>query len=197
MADVTHPDCDNATMVQLRLALDRELGSDETVEWHGWQLGLIDPRTFLLYVLAVPWTAFSVMWTVFAASAVGLSGEHGPSIIGAAFPLFGLPFIAVEAWMLSRPFVPLFERGRVLYVVTDKRLVKLSLGSDLVVQTVPADRIGLAERREQRDGTGTLQFAVRIGKDSEGNRQTEDFIIGHVADVMGAQAAVNRIASPA
>lgn len=194
MADIAHPDRDDRTMAQLRLALERELHPDETVQWHGWQLGRIDPRTFLLYIFAVPWTGFSVLWTVFAASAVALSAEEGPGIIGLAFPLFGLPFIAVGGWMLSRPFVPLFERGRVLYVVTDKRLLKLSLGRDLLVQTVPAERIGLAERREQRDGTGMLKFAVRIGTDSDGGKQTEDFIVGHVADVIGAQAAVNRIA---
>jgi hypothetical protein len=188
---------DSANMARLRQVLERELGAQEAVQWHGWQLGRIDPRTFLLYLFAVPWTAFSVMWTVFAASAVAQSGDDGLGIIGLAFPLFGLPFIAVGAWMLSRPFVPLFERGRVLYVVTDRRLLKLSLGRDLVVETVPADRIGLAERREQPDGTGSLKFPVRIGTDSEGGRQTEDFIIGHVVDVMGAQAAVNRIASPA
>lgn len=193
MADITRPDRDNATMARLRLALERELGADETMLWHGWQLGRVDPQTFLIYVFAVPWTAFSVMWTVFAASAVALSGDKAPGIIGWAFPLFGLPFIAVGAWMLSRPFVPLFERGRVLYVVTDRRMMKLSLGRELVVQTVPADRIGLAERREQRDGTGMLKFAVRIGKDSDGDKQTEDFIIGTVADIMGAQEAINRI----
>lgn len=193
MADSIRPDRDNATMGRLRLALERELGAGEIVLWHGWQLGRVDPQTFLIYIFAVPWTAFSVMWTVFAASAVALSGDQSPGIIGWVFPLFGLPFIAVGAWMLSRPFVPLFERGRVLYVVTDRRMMKLSLGRELVVQTVPADRIGLAERREQRDGTGMLKFAVRIGKDSDGDKQTEDFIIGTVADIMGAQEAINRI----
>jgi hypothetical protein len=40
----------------------------------------------------------------------------------------------------------------------------------LTVTTIPADRIGLAERREHRDGTGTLTLAVKIGKDSDGDR---------------------------
>ncbi|NJS14968.1 MAG: hypothetical protein HC788_10585, partial [Sphingopyxis sp.] len=72
--------------------------------------------------------------------------------------------------------------------------MKLGMGRVLETDTVPADRIGLAKRREQRDGTGTLQLAVKIGRDSDGDRQTEDFIIGPVADVMGAQQAVDRIA---
>lgn len=184
-------DNDDANMAQLRQALERELGPDETVRWHGWQLGKIDPRHFLIYVFAVPWTAFALMWTALAASAVGAPGI---GLVGIAFPLFGLPFIAVGGWMLSRPLAPLWQRGRVLYVVTDRRVLKLAIGRDLTVMTVPAERIGLAERQEQRDGSGTITLAVKIGRDSDGDKQTDNFAIGPVADVMGAQGALNVIA---
>ncbi|MFO6448305.1 hypothetical protein ACLBKU_14320 [Erythrobacter sp. NE805] len=191
------PRPDNASMARLRQALERELAPDEAVQWHGWQLGRIDPRAFLLYVFAVPWTAFSLFWTVMAAAGIAASGLTGLGLLAWAFPLFGLPFIAVGAWMLSRPFVPLWERGRVLYVVTDRRVLKLALGRELVVKTVPAERIGLAERRERAGGTGTLSLPVRIGRDSDGDRTTETFDIGPVADIMGAQEAMNRIAAGA
>jgi hypothetical protein len=36
MVDITHPDSDNTAMIQLRLALERELHPNETVQWHGW-----------------------------------------------------------------------------------------------------------------------------------------------------------------
>lgn len=192
MVDAAPPD--TARMAQLRAALERELGPDEDVLWHGWHLGRIDPRDFLIYVFAVPWTVFSIAWTGFAAAAIAGAGDDGPGLIGWAFPLFGLPFIAVGVWMLSRPFGPVLQRGRVLYVVTSVRLLKLGMGRLLETDTVPANRIGLAQRREQRDGTGTLQLAVKIGRDSEGDKQTEHFIIGPVADVMGAQQAIDRIA---
>lgn len=181
-------------MVRLRAALEREIGAEEAVLWHGWQLGRIDPRLFLTYLFAIPWTVFSLAWTGIAAGAVASMGDKGPGLVAWAFPLFGVPFIAIGAWMLSRPFVPLWERGRVLYVVTEKRVLKLSLGRTLEVSSVPADRIGPAQRREQADGTGVLQLAVRIGKDSDGDRQTENFVIGTVADVRGAQAALEMIA---
>ena len=186
---------DNARMAQLRAALDRELDPEEAVLWHGWQLARLDPRMFGIYLFAIPWTAFSLAWTGIAVGAVASMGEEGPGILAWAFPLFGVPFIAVGGWMLARPFVPLWERGRVLYVITDKRLLKLALGRTLEVSTVPADRIGPAQRRESRDGAGTLSLAVRIGRDSDGDRQTEHFVIGAVADVMGAQSAIARIAA--
>jgi hypothetical protein len=74
-------------------------------------------------------------------------------------------------------------------------VLKLSLARALDVTAVPAARIGMAERREQRDGTGILQLAVKVGIDSDGDRQTEHFVIGAVEDVMGAQEALNRIAT--
>ena len=190
MADLDQPD--NAAMARLRQALENELQPGESLVWHGWQLARIDPRSFLIYVFAVPWTAFSLMWTVLASGAIGVSGI---GLVGIAFPLFGLPFIAIGCWMLARPFVPLWERGRVLYVVTDRRVIKLVSGRALVVKSVIADRLGLAERREQADGTGSLSLAVRIGRDSDGDKQTETFDIGPVADISGASAAIDRIAA--
>ncbi len=197
MVNITLPDRDNTAMAKLRLALERELAPDEVVQWHGWQLGQIDPRTFVSYIFAVPWTVFSVAWTGVAATAVAMSNQTGLGLLAWAFPLFGTPFVAVGAWMLWRPFVPLWEHGRVLYVVTDRRVLKLSIGRTLSIKTVPADRIGLIQRSERADGAGTLSLAIRIGRDSDGDKQTETFDISLVADVMGAQTAIDRIATSA
>ncbi len=181
-------------MLRLRLALERELRGEEAVVWHGWQLGRLELRSFGQYLFAIPWTAFAVMWTTLAAVGVAHSGVEGPGWIVWAFPLFGVPFVAIGLAMLARPFVPLFQRGRVLYVITDRRALKLAMGRRLVVETVPADRVGRIQRFEKSDGTGRLQIAVKIGRDSDGERQTEYFEVGDVADVMGAQIALERIA---
>ena len=55
----------------------------------------------------------------------------------------------------------------------------------------------MIQRFEKRDGSGRLQLAVKIGKDSDGDRQTDYFEIGNVADVMGAQEALNRMSASA
>lgn len=175
---------------RFRLAIERELTADEHVIWHGWQLSRIDPRHFAIYVFAVPWTGFSLMWTVLAAGAIGASGVGA---LGLAFPLFGLPFIVIGGAMLLKPFMPLIERDRVLFVMTDRRAIKLTLLHQLTVKSVPADRMGLAEKQELRDGTGTLNLAVHVGRDSDGDRQTEFFAIGPVADIAGAAAAAAQI----
>lgn len=185
---------DNVHTARLKAALERELRPDEAALWHGWQLARLDPRMFGIYLFAIPWTAFAVMWTSIAAMAIASVGDDGPGLVGWAFPLFGVPFIAIGVGMLAAPFKPLYQKGRVLYVVTDQRVLKLGSGRELSVHAVPAERIGLVDRREQADGSGVLQLAVKIGVDSEGDRSTEKFVIGTVSDVLGAQEAINRIA---
>lgn len=193
MSEAATPD--NPAMARLRQALERELVAGETVEWHGWQLARVDPKQFLSYVFAIPWTAFSLAWTGIAAAAVASGGAEDVGFVAWAFPLFGVPFVAVGAWMLSRPFVPLWERGRVLYVVTPRRLLKLAIGSDLTIDAVPADRVGPVQRRERPDGSGWLRLAIRIGRDSDGDKQIDYFDIGPVAGVAEAGAAIERLAS--
>ncbi len=77
MVNLTLSDRDNTAVAKLRLALERELAPDEVVQRHGWQLGQIDPRTFVSYIFAVPWTVFSVAWTGVAATVVAMSNQTG------------------------------------------------------------------------------------------------------------------------
>jgi len=192
---MTDPARDTTRSSRLQQALERELRADETVQWHGWQLGRTEWRAFGIYIFAIPWTAFALLWTTLAAGAVFHMDDRGAGWLGWAFPLFGVPFIVVGLAMLAMPLIPLIQRGRVLYVVTGQRVLKLSLGHALMVTAIPADRIGLIERREQPDGTGSLKLAIKVGKDSDGDRQTEFFELGAVAVVLGALAGIDRFAA--
>lgn len=179
---------------RLELALSRELHADEHVVWQAEKLARIQPASFAMYLFALPWTAFALFWTAMAASGVStMQTDSGAGLLAWAFPLFGTPFIAVGLGMIAMPFSPLWDKGKVLFVITNKRAIKLRLGRSLDVASCPADRIGLIERMEHRDGTGTLKLAVKVGRDSDGDKITEHFTIGEVADVIGAQDAVERI----
>ncbi len=193
MAANTPNPSDAARRNQLLLALDRELRDDEQVLWQAMQLARLERQSFGMYFFAIPWTAFALLWTTVAAAGVSTIGSEGPGWIAWAFPLFGLPFILVGLGMLAAPFTPWLQQGRVLYAITNQRVLRLSLHRELVVKALPAGRIGLIERRESRDGTGVLKMAVKVGKDSDGDARTEFFEVGRIADVMGAHAAINRL----
>ena len=108
--------------------------------------------------------------------------------------MFGLPLILIGLGMLAMPFAPLWRRGRVLFAVTNERVLEIILGrKSLNIQSVPAERIGHVRREEFRDGTGTLKLSVKIGRDSDGDPKTEHFLLGEVADVLTAQHKVSEI----
>ena len=182
-------------MSRLDLALSRELRDGERVMWRGPKLARISARGFGLYIFAIPWTAFAVFWTAMASAGVGsIEGDGWESVLAWAFPMFGLPFVAVGVGMLSVPFMPLWESGKVLFAITNQRALKLRLGGTLDVQSCPAERIGYIERRERRDGTGSLRLSVSVGRDSDGDKTVEHFDIGDIADVFAANRALEFLA---
>ncbi|MBT8389756.1 MAG: hypothetical protein HKM91_04380 [Altererythrobacter sp.] len=173
----------------LELALSREMRSGERVVWQGRQIARVASSGFGIYFFAIPWTAFALFWTAMASWGAS-EMQSGTGALSWAFPLFGVPFILVGLGMLSAPFLPLFNKGKVLFAVTNQRLIRIRLGRKLVTKSVPARRIGPVERSENRDGIGSLRIAVKVGIDSDGDRQTEYFEIGEVHDVLGAHDEV-------
>jgi hypothetical protein len=169
----------------LDLALSREMRSGERILWQGRQIARVASSGFRIYFFAIPWTAFALFWTAMASlGASEMQGETGP--LSWAFPLFGVPFILIGLGMLSAPFLPLFNKSKIVFAVTNQRLIRIRLGRKLATRSVPARQIGHVERSENRDGSGTLKIAVNVGTDNDGDRHTEYFEIDEVQDVIGA-----------
>lgn len=169
----------------LDLALRREMRSGERVAWQGRQIARIALAGFGIYFFAIPWTAFALFWTTMASWGASEMQED-TGLLSWAFPLFGVPFILIGLGMLSAPFLPLFNKGKVIFAVTNQRILRIRVGRKLDIKSVPARRIGQIERSENRDGSGSLKIAVRVGTDSDGDKHTEDFELGEVEDVLGA-----------
>jgi hypothetical protein len=171
----------------LERALQRELQDGETIAWMGMKVPRVDRGAFAIYFFAIPWTGFALFWMTMA----GLfSSAAGGDWIGMIFPLFGLPFVLVGLAMLAMPFVSYMQRGRILFAVTDSRVLQLNLGRDLEVVSVPASRIRDIVRRESADGSGSVDVTknntVADYTSGRGGRLT----VGPVEDVMGAYRAI-------
>lgn len=173
---------------RLDIALQNELRDGERLEWQGIKLARIEPKGFGIYLFAIPWTAFALFWTAMAAW--GTSAMDSNSPLDWAFPLFGTPFILVGLGMMATPFVPLLQRGRILFAVTDQRVLRLSLGQDLTVNSVPASRIGDIVRTESADGTGSVELALTSPVVNFAGRQSKQFKLGRVDRIRDAYAAV-------
>ena len=179
----------------LSMALNRELRRSERVAWHGKPLARVSLPSLGIWLFAIPWTTFALIWTAIAAAgAAGMSQEASDggnwSWLPYVFPLWGVPFILVGLGMLGAPFAPLWTAGRTIFAITNQRLIKLTLWKNLQTNSVPLDRIGVMNRREKRDGSGTLSMTVRIGVDSDGDSKKDNFDIGEVADVMRVEGHV-------
>ncbi|GAA4035678.1 hypothetical protein [Parerythrobacter jejuensis] len=191
--DATFPSPHNTGRDGLDLALQREMQRGERVLWQGRPIPRVQPASFGIFLFAIPWTAFSLFWTAMAGwgAATAMEGEWG--WIGLAFPLFGVPFIAVGLGMLSTPFLPLFTASKTQFAVTNQRLIKLTLGRSLSSETVPANRIGHIKRSERSDGSGSLTIAIRVGVDGDGDRSTEVFHLGEVANVLEVEQTIGDV----
>lgn len=172
---------------RLDLALHRELQEGESIVWQGMKLARVEPASFVIYLFAIPWTAFALFWMSMAAMATSASDG---GILGWAFPLFGLPFVAIGLGMMAVPFLAFFQRGRVLFAVTDRRVLKLSLGRELEVVSVPASRIGDIVRRESGDASGMVELSLSTTIIEYGGRRTSKMQVGRVDDVKGAYEAI-------
>jgi hypothetical protein len=179
------------------LALSREMRDGERVLWRGTPTGRLKLWSFAIYVFAIPWTAFSLFWTTMAFAGMGATEWEGEgSIFKWAIPLFGLPFIIVGLAMMAGPFLPKWQRDKVLYAVTSERVLKLHLWRQLEVTFCPLDRIGHVIRRERPDGSGSLSLAIKVGKDSDGDPSVERFIIDEVHGVIDANDAIEHMTRP-
>lgn len=175
---------------RLELALSRELADGERVVWQGMKLARVEPKGFAIYLFAIPWTAFALFWMSMASLGVSQSGA---GLLGWAFPLFGLPFVLIGLGMMATPFLSFFQRGRVLFAVTDQRVLKLSLGRELTVNSVPPDKISEAVRHESSDGTGRIDLSLTKDVTGYNGKRSRKMDFGRVEDVFAAYQAITAL----
>ncbi|WP_217896643.1 hypothetical protein [Novosphingobium sp. B 225] len=141
------------------------------------QAGLV----FLIWLFAIPWTAFALFWTWLAATPLR-EGQHIGGYIEYGFPLFGLPFILIGLGMLATPFRLLLRARRVVYALTDQRVIQLYAGRSTKVQSVQIDQVGQVDAQHDPDGYGRLSIATTQFIDRNRDRRTDAFTILGVPD---------------
>lgn len=181
----------------IQLALKRELRPGERIIWSGQPIARINKSAFGIWLFAIPWTVFSVLWTAAASipffSFAGSGSDNELGAFAIFFPLFGVPFVAVGIGMLSMPFLPLYLARKTIFAITDQRLIRLTLSKRLKSETIPANRIGIIKRDEGRDGAGTAKVATKVGRDSDGDQTLETFDIGEVDNIMMVENAIHEL----
>lgn len=175
---------------ELEQAIVRKLREGERVVWQGAKLARFEPRGCFVYVIAIPWIGFAAMWINLA-----LMGafEEGVWVFGLLTALLGVPFLLAGLATLATPFLSFFQRGRVLFAITNTRVLKASLGREMKVISIPSSRIKSANFRESADGTGTIDLKLTHRVASFGGRQSYKMALGRIEGIKSACEAITSL----
>lgn len=171
--------------------LRQELATGERLLWHSRALPRAKRGSLAIVLFAIPWTAFSVFWTVMAFTMTRMGGETDVMMTW-LFPAFGLPFITVGLFMFAKPFLSRMAAGRTVYAVTDQRVIQLMAGKGIFSESIPIAKIGTLTRHEKGDGSGTLQIRIVDSPVAEASKRMTGFELGVVPDVHRAEQAVRQ-----
>ena len=148
-----------------------------------------------LFFFGIFFFGFAIFWTAGASAAawaVTSAEGHAFPLFAGFFPLFGLPFLAVGAWMVSGPVRNYLRAARSYYAITDKRVLIITAGRNYKVNAVFADQINDYERADKGDGSGSIRLKKTIINSGRGTRSSVGFADGlwGIADVKGAADAI-------
>lgn len=114
---------------------------------------------------------------------------------GAPFTLFSLPFLAVGAWMVSKPARTFWRAGRTYYAITDERVLIATIGRTNKLDVVFPVQIRNYERTDKSDGTGSIKLRTTISSDRGRDTTSTEFSDGlwGITDVKGAADAIAQL----
>lgn len=134
----------------------RQLLPNEKVLWKGHPgTGLIfRPMEFFLIPFSLLWGGFAIFWNLGVWTEIPNNG-------GMQFKLFGLPFIVAGIYItVGRFLLDVQIRKRLVYMVTDRRVLILRRAGSSASKTVDIKRLPTLEFDERSDGTGTIRFGA-------------------------------------
>lgn len=173
--------CSSSLPDELDARVRSELDHGEQLLW----VGQPDPRRFARVALpivffGIPWTAFSIFWTVMAFIGVGGGQGAGPGI-GWFFPLFGVPFVLIGLGMLSSPFWLRRKAKRTCYALTNRRAIlwEARLFGSMEVRSYRPEHLTKIVRRDYAHGSGDLVFEEPMSVQGTSHRDTVAMTHGH------------------
>ncbi|MGB7405328.1 MAG: hypothetical protein WA906_06545 [Pacificimonas sp.] len=146
-----------------------------------------------IVAFGIPWTAFSLFWEAMAVGGFLSQDGAGFTWMAVVFGLFGLPFIAIGFGMLGAPLWVYRKAQATLYGITDRRVLSVTNTKTKSVESVAGKQIGPIKRTQRGDGTGTLVLETHSSWDSDGDRQTETFLLEAIADVRHVERLVRSL----
>ncbi|MCE2880991.1 MAG: hypothetical protein LW636_01335 [Planctomycetaceae bacterium] len=164
---------------ELDAAVRAELRSGEELWYAGMPSPSIAGRSALpIAVFGMFFGGFALFWMGFAtwimwtATPEGDPGNAPPLLMRIFFPLFGLPFLAVGAGLVSSPWWIARKARRTACCVTSDRAFQLDVGKSVKVRSWGRSEIGEVSKTLHADGSGSVTFAKSQLLNSRGRLRT-------------------------
>ena len=157
----------NKLTTQLQKIVNDELSPHERVLWAGQPVAKrVAMAAFKLWLFFIPWTALTLF--MFKEVYETSEGEFIPQV-------FLIPFILIGVWMLLTPIRKWFNARKIVYVVTNKRVMTIEANRQINIQSIEADKISILEKKMYSDGAGDLILSKEIyhHKTRTGNRDRD------------------------
>lgn len=149
------------------------LDRGETLVWEGAPAGgiRVRPSDIPTSLFGLFFFGFAVFWVLMASSMSGPSTGGAIDWIGSIFPLFGLPFVAIGAYLVAGRFLwGAYVRSQTRYALTNKRAIIARNASGRTLKSYP---ITADTRLELEPGDlSTIWFAEEIRRGSKGSNYT-------------------------
>lgn len=136
---------------ELTRELRAELRDGETLLWSGRprQGAWIRGTDAIVIPFSILWCGFAIFWVVGATRAAGIFGA------------FGIPFVAAGLYFVFGRFVTdAIARSKVIYGLTDTRLIVVKAGSRRSVTSTQRADLGSVSLSEGRGGRGTILYGT-------------------------------------
>ncbi len=183
----------------LRMRLQQELQLGESVIWAGTPNWRANWRTLAATTLfAAFWLAITGTFFVFlAAAALGyvpfkMNGSVASRWWAVGFMAFMIPFVVIGIALVLHIIGELCSGWRRVHAVTDTRLLTVELGRSKPIDDRSRQSINFVRSTERADGSGTIEIAVGVVRDVEGDPRPETLKWPGIRDVAFVQATLDR-----
>lgn len=146
--------------------LSQQLDAGEKLLWSGRprQGILFRSSDIFLIPFSLMWGGFFIFWEGAALFATSRPNSNTPDFIRFAFPLWGLPFVAMGLYLIfGRFFADRAQRAKTTYGITDRRVIIRSGIFSRTTKSLNLRTLSDVTLAEKSNGSGTITLGPTAG----------------------------------
>jgi hypothetical protein len=149
--------------------------------------GLISPFHIVCPSVAYLWFAF-ISFPLFGV--ISFISDGGPYLLG----IFFIPFFLGGFVAMLTPYFEYQRQLATVYVITNKRVISICGGQ---IKSYQPDELKGIYRKEYRDGSGDVIFAMEWHKDSDGKQTKKEIGFFNIQNPKEAEDKIKKLSSGA